>query len=887
MSRHPFWTFLLIAFFCLVAQGAEQDPKAAKRAARIAALLKAKAFEPAQPAAAKPGRPEKPVVTKLDAASIEFFEKKVRPILVASCYECHSAKAEKLKGGLLLDSAKGVAVGGDSGEAVVPGDPEASLLILSVRWADKDTQMPPKQKLPDEQIRVLEQWVKMGAPDPRTQDAAGGAGAAARPSAINIDEGRKFWAFQPVKKPWLPAVRNTTWPRGDIDRFVLEALEAKNLKPVRDADKFTLLRRVTFDLTGLPPTEKEIDSFLADTSAAAFEKVVDRLLASPQFGERWGRHWLDVARYAESTGMSRNYPYQYAWRYRDYVIDAFNKDKPYNQFVMEQIAGDLMEAEAQASVRDERKVATGFLALGSKDLNERNQLQFLMDNVDEQVDVMSRSMLAMSISCARCHDHKFDPIPQTDYYGIAGIFRSSEMLSGYGAKQGGGNKLNEGTLHKLSGADSDLTPQQRDAVKKLASLTEELDRAQQKMAKLQKVKQNSKADKNDKPGKGDKAEAREEKIAAELRDARQDVTILESRVKELEKLVPARVSGFHAMGVREGKVMDTPLYIKGEVEKPGKVVPRGLLQVATPTSASASTAPAMPANASGRLQLAQWIASPDNPLTARVMANRTWHHLFGDGIVRTVDNFGVMGEKPANAALLDHLAARLVANGWSVKKTIREVVLSRTYQLSSDFNRDNFNIDADNRLCWRQSQRRLEVEALRDAILQASGSLDLKPAQSSPIAKLPAGEIGNQKKGGGVFDADSALSNKRSVYIPIVRSGLPNMYELFDFAEPSMVNGDREVTTVATQALFMMNSAWVVQQSTIAAERVLAAPGVSDDGGRVDLLYKRTLGRPATTLERQRALKFVQEYPATSAKNAGWVALTQTLIACAEFRYVN
>ena len=885
MSRVTFWAVLLVAALVITARGAEPDGKAAKRAARIAALLKTKAPEPAKPASAKPdaAKPEQPVVAKLDTASIEFFEKKVRPILVASCYECHASTSQKVKGGLLLDSAKGVAAGGDSGEAVVPGDPEASLLILAVRWADKDTQMPPKQKLPDEQIRVLEQWVKMGAPDPRTQDAAGGTGSASvRTGAINIDEGRKFWAFQPVKKPWLPAVRTTSWPRGDIDRFVLEALEAKNLKPVRDADKLTLLRRVTFDLTGLPPTEKEIDAYLADATPGAFEKVVDRLLASPQFGERWGRHWLDVARYAESTGMSRNYPYQYAWRYRDYVIDSFNKDKPYDQFVMEQIAGDLMEAGAQASVRDERKIATGFLALGSKDLNERNQLQFLMDNVDEQIDVMSRSMLAMSISCARCHDHKFDPIPQTDYYGIAGIFRSSEMLSGYGAKQGGGNKLNEGTLHKLSGVTGDLTPAQQDAAKKLAALTEELEQARQKLARLQKAKGNNKADK---PGKSDRAEAREEKIAEELRDARQDVAKLESRVNELEKIAPASSSGAFAMGVREGKVGDTPLYIKGEVEKPGKVVPRGLLQVATPISVS--TAPAMPANASGRLQLAQWIASPDNPLTARVMANRIWHHLFGDGIVRTVDNFGIMGEKPANPALLDHLATRLVANGWSVKKTIREVVLSRTYQLSSDFNRDNFNIDADNRLCWRQSQRRLEVEALRDAILSASGSLDLKPAEASPIAKLPAGEIGNQKKGGGVFDADSALSSKRSVYIPIVRSGLPNMYELFDFAEPSMVNGDREVTTVATQALFMMNSAWVVQQSTIAAERVLAAPGIADDGGRVDLLYKRTLGRPATTLERQRALTFIKDYPATSEKNAGWVALTQTLIACAEFRYVN
>src|SRR4051794_12336781 len=370
-----------------------------------------------------------------------YFESKVRPVLVANCYQCHSAKAEKLKGKLLLDSREGMLKGGNSGAAIVPGSPEKSLLVKAINWGDPDTQMPPKQKLSAQQIADLTAWVKMGAP-------WGGASARPLPTDKYADPAshyeqtrRTHWAYQPIKLVPAPAVKNAGWAAGDIDRFVLAKLEQAGLRPSPPSDKRTLLRRVTFDLTGLPPTPEEVDAYLADSSPDALAKVVDRLLASPTFGERWGRHWLDVARYAESTGMSRNYPLYYAWRYRDYVIDSFNKDKPYNQFVTEQLAGDLLSAHAKTPAqKDEQLIATGFLALGPKDLNEKNRFQYVMNNVDEQIDVTGKAFLATTIACARCHDHKFDPVPQADYYAVAGIFRSTEILAGVEARRGQANR---------------------------------------------------------------------------------------------------------------------------------------------------------------------------------------------------------------------------------------------------------------------------------------------------------------------------------------------------------------------------------------------------------------------------------------------------------------
>ncbi|MEC9348679.1 MAG: DUF1549 domain-containing protein, partial [Planctomycetota bacterium] len=377
---------------------------------------------------------------KLTAKENAFFEKSIRPLLAKHCYKCHSKKAGKSKGGLYLDSQAGWMDGGDSGPAITAGSPEKSLLIKAISYKDKDLEMPPKEKLSDSEITALTRWVRMGAPDPRKGSKADKPPAR---STIDIAKGRQFWAFKKPQKHAAPLPSNGTWALGDIDRFILKSLEEKKLKPAEDADRATLIRRVTYDLTGLPPEPEEIDSFINDKSPRAFETVVDRLLASKRFGERWGRHWLDIARYGESTGRTRNFPFTFAWRYRDYVIDSFNNDKPYDVFLREQVAGDILAKKYPQNKRD-RLVATGFLAMGSKDLNERNREQYLMDNIDDQIDTTTRSVLALTVSCARCHDHKFDPIPTKDYYALAGIFESTEILSGLNARgQKGGYKATD------------------------------------------------------------------------------------------------------------------------------------------------------------------------------------------------------------------------------------------------------------------------------------------------------------------------------------------------------------------------------------------------------------------------------------------------------------
>ncbi|MFO0950538.1 MAG: DUF1549 domain-containing protein [Isosphaeraceae bacterium] len=367
------------------------------------------------------------------AEAVAFFESRVRPLLVNNCYNCHSANTNA-RGGLRVDDRNGLLQGGNSGPAVVPGRPEESLLIQAVRHGEDVPAMPPRKKLADAEIADLARWIEQGAAWP---EVPGASSLAKKPNARYEALRKNHWAWQPLKDPAPPAVQNASWPRTDVDRFVLAALEAKGLKPVGDADRATLIRRVTFDLTGLPPTPEDVQTFVDDTAPDAFARVVDRLLASPAFGERWGRHWLDVARFGESTGSSRNVPFPHAWRYREYVIDAFNRDVPFDRFVREQVAGDLLPAGSDAE-RRRNVVATGFLALGVKDVNQRFKVRFVMDNVDEQIDAVSRAVLGLTASCARCHDHKFDPIPQADYYALAGIFQSTDLCAGVRNKMGGG-----------------------------------------------------------------------------------------------------------------------------------------------------------------------------------------------------------------------------------------------------------------------------------------------------------------------------------------------------------------------------------------------------------------------------------------------------------------
>ena len=789
-------------------------------------------------------------------AQLNFFEKKIRPVLVKECYSCHSTEAKSVKAGLLLDTREGIRRGGESGHAVVPGNLEESLLIEAVKH--EGLEMPPKKQLSENVIADLEMWVRMGAPDPRE-----GKSAPIRQS-IDFEKARDFWAFRATSTPNIPQPKKSGWATSDIDRFVLATLEAKGLAPSADAEPRILIRRLYFDLIGLPPTPGQVDEFVANPSHEMFLQIVDRLLGSDHFGERWGRHWLDVVRYAESTGMERNFTFPEAWRYRDYVIEAFNSDKPFDRFITEQVAGDLLEA----TDRDERNtnlVATGLLAMGPKSLNERDKETFAMDIVDEQIDVVSRAFLGLTASCARCHDHKFDPIPQAEYYQLAGIFRSTDTF--YGTGGGNGNRQ---TGRLLALRENEVVPvnvggnDRKKNVKK--KLTGQLKIQQKKLDRL--VKQNA--------------------AEKQIQQVKTAITRLQKQVAGTndEDVAPKPNDDHLVMAVLDGsRPADTEIRLRGEANERGEIVPRGFLTIAT-----LADAPKPAQDVSGREELARWITQPENPLTARVAANRVWQHLFGHGIVRTVNNFGANGDRPSHPELLDYLACQLVADGWSVKSLIRTIVSSRSYRQASVPNSVAADVDPENRLLWRMNPRRLEAEAVRDAVLAVSGTLDVSPGEKSIVSKVGNGDIGRNLK----TDQFATSHTKRSVYLPIVRGVVPEMLQIFDFPEPSIIAGTRDVTTVPTQALYMMNSPFVVEQSQTMADRLLTER--DDDADRISLGYQLALGRPANDNEIERSLTFISSACEAGADNRkseqdsrrrAWAGFCQVLLASAEFRYLE
>jgi mono/diheme cytochrome c family protein len=759
---------------------------------------------------------------------IDFFEKKIRPIFADNCYACHSADT-KPAGGLRVDDRNGLLTGGNNGRAVVPGKPEESLLLKRVGQSQGKRQMPLEGKrLSDEQIADLSRWIKGGAAWPAIRVPA--SLGKAKPEYEQLK--KQHWAWQALTSPKAPAVRDATWSKTDIDRFILAGLEANNLKPVGDADKVTLIRRVTFDLIGLPPTPAEIDHFLQDLSQGAFEKVVDRLLASSQFGEHWGRHWLDVARYGESTGPSRNIPYPHAWKYRDYVIDAIKADVPFDRFVIEQIAGDLLPA-SKPSERDRLLTATGFLALGVKDVNQRFKVRFVMDNVDEQIDVVARSLLALTVSCARCHDHKFDPIPTTDYYALAGIFTSTDNCAGLRNKMGGGglDYYDPSMLVRLS---SDVAPPPTEQVAKLQAAVAE---AKKEWEAIRGTPEGLTRAPNGFPTQ---------------RPYRLKLERLQS---ELLELTDPAVRGKAVHGVRDAAAVgDTEIRIRGEAEKLGPVVPRGFL-----TAFSVPDAPKIDPKQSGRLELAYWLTNPKNPLTARVAANRVWQHLFGRGIVKTVDNFGVTGDTPSHPELLDHLTARFINDGWSIKKLVRNVVLTRAYQLGSEAAPDHLAADPSNRLVWRHSPRRLSTEEIRDATLAAAGTLDANRPAGSPAQALKMIEMRDNGPEAGAIRAKADGSTHRSIYLPLLRGVIPQSLEAFDPADSTLVSGNRETTTVPAQSLYLLNSPFVRKQSLALAERLLSEKAAADSA-RIQNAYRLLLGRKAAEKELERALAFLADY---------------------------
>jgi hypothetical protein len=1031
-----------------------------------------------------------------------FFETNIRPLLVAKCLGCHSAASNPVMGGLRLDSRELTLQGGGRGPALVAGNPAESLLMKVVMHTAGPLKMPPGPKMKDAEIALLAQWVGMGAPWGST------------PVLSMAAKAKPFWAFQAPVKAAVPAVKNAAWVKSPIDAFVLAELEGKGLSPVAAADKRTLLRRATYDLTGLPPTPAEVDAFLADNTPQAYAKVVERLLASPRYGERWGRHWLDVARYADSNGLDENLVYKNAFRYRDYVIAAFNKDKPYDQFVKEQLAGDLVPASDDLKVMYERWTATGFLSLGAKMLAEDDPKKMEMDIVDEQLDTTAKAFLGMTVGCARCHDHKFDPIPTADYYALAGIFKSSktmenfkvvakwheyvlapkedrERLAAHEAKVEAKRKeigaVNKGENERLSAEAAQrvgaylraAAQQMRDSKVQIAPVetakgaVEIVAGAYAKAhvaAKLEKGKPNTPKEGkgpyfaeytvevaeagdyqldvlNQEKGSGTadvwangvwmkqgdgpvenraaspevpgwsyvamiplakgkntirlehasrfpyfeklmlaknqlaytplttvqiarkygvnpgflenfvdyfdrsqaaassvlyaweilgteakleawasplaklfagvqgeaavaaryeelfQAAAKEGKAATDpgmkvlydflqekfgpfrapdnsrryySEENRAKLLALDAELKALEAATPEFP---RAMGVTENeKTEDTSIHVRGSHWTLGEKAPRGFLRVL-----GGEYKPALGAKESGRLQLAEWITRADNPLSSRVMANRIWRWHFGRGIVATVDNFGRLGEKPSNQPLLDYLAVRFVEEGWSIKAMHRLLMLSSTYQMSSEHNAKAAEVDPENILLWRMPRRRLEAEAIRDAVMSSSGGLSLETGGS--ILKYKDRQyVANTSKGGDV-DYDRPV---RAVYMPFVRSSMYQVFSAFDLPDPTMSNGDRDATVVAPQALFMMNSSVILQHSRKMGDSLLAKTDV-DDAGRIREAYQRALSRPATALEVDQGLSFVakmrDEWKGDNAK--AWQSFCKSLLASNEFIYLN
>ncbi|MDG2391498.1 MAG: PSD1 and planctomycete cytochrome C domain-containing protein [Planctomycetaceae bacterium] len=746
------------------------------------------------------------------ATDVTFFENRIRPVLVKHCYECHSADSKELGGKLRLDTKEGIQKGGESGPALVAGKPEMSLMIEAMRYNGLD--MPPDKPLPETVIQDFVKWIERGAIDPRSMEAV--------TQKENAGEKNILWSLIPPNKPKTPTVQDKNWPRDPLDQFVLARLEMDGLRPTHDANPRTLIRRIYFDLIGLPPSFDQVESFLIahqQDPIQAVEHLVDQLMAQPQFGERWGRHWLDVARYGESNGndgLSRNPTFPHAWRYRDYVIDSFNQDTPYNRFLTEQIAGDLLPSDSPEE-QDRHLIATGFLALASKPAKAMNT-NFEMDVVADQIDVIGRGLMGFSVACARCHDHKFDPIPTSDYYALAGIFTSTETMWGVSAHE------------KLTAPSTDLHVL---------------------------------------------------KVAAKVpppEDFVETVLVLESNTGKPKPVPKSKWAPGTplAMGVRDmKKPADCKINIKGESKKLGPIVPRGFLSACDEHSSHSIE---MDPLQSGRLELAEWITRENHPLTSRVMVNRIWLHLYGDGIVRTPDDFGVYGDRPTNPELLDHLAIRFTENNWSVKKLIRSIVLSRTYQLSSAADESLLEADGENRLLARHNFRRLDVESLRDSMLQASGQLILQPGEGSIIRHrdILVNLAGNLHQS----------SNHRSVYLCYLRGSPPPELATFDLPDFTSVVGQRDVSTIPGQALHLFNSPFVIQQATEFARSLINHS--PEKQARVYQAYRRTLARDPSPQEIARALELLRlTNIELNSEEKSWASLCQSLMATNEFRYVD
>ena len=875
--------------------------------------------------------------------------------------------------------------GGDSGKTLDASDPKASLLLEAVGYENLDLQMPPSGRLTDGQIALLERWISMGAPDPRDETRDETVTGVSSASGMSLEEGREFWSFRPISKPAVPEVQSRHWVENPIDAFVLSALEAGGLSPAPPADRRTLIRRLTYDLTGLPPTLDEIEAFVRDESPTAYARLVERLLASEQYGVRWGRHWLDVARYADSNGLDENLAFGNAWRYRDYVVEAFNQDKPLDRFIIEQLAGDLLPDANEAT-----KTATGFLVLGAKVLAEPDREKLEMDTIDEQLDTMGKAFLGMTIGCVRCHDHKFDPITQSDYYALAAIFKSTktfgdtntgaikhwnehvfatddelariqEIDEQIAAKKKVATQFKNDAIARLreearslateylvaaTRVDLDLTLREVEAIAEdyglhprvlyhcrrhlhfhrddpvfapWHSLTGD-DRGESvadfyrplfaKARETQKSKpdepeQETSESQASKPidglgGGADQALGGETEFVAAVRSALLDNSgFLAVPAKPEFALDPATLAQYHqlmeearltesrapdvhsAMGVGDGEVVTSlPIHIRGNHRNRGEPVERNVPAVMRQSGSASEVEFAK--DQSGRLQLARWMVDPNHPLTARVYVNRLWRWHFGEGIVRTTENFGVLGDRPSHPDLLDWLARYLIDNGWSTKQIHRLIVHSSTYRQDSIHPQPASQIDPGNELLWKFPMKRLEAEQIHDSILAACGQLDQKlGGKTVPLRNRQF-----------VFNHTSVDHTKydlprRALYLPVIRNNLYTTFEQFDFPDPTMPTGNRGSTVVAPQALLLMNSPMVTTAADSLARKLLGQS--ASDRSRIELAFQAVLRRSPSREETERAERLVVDL--TSANHldaaAAWSILCQGLIATNEFMYVR
>lgn len=793
-----------------------------------------------------PSPEEAKFAKELTPDQTEFFERRIRPLLVANCYECHSAGAENLKGGLMLDSRAGIMKGGDTGPVVTPGLPEASLLVHAVRHTDPNLTMPPGKKLAPGEVADLEAWVKMGAPDPRLEDTV--ALAKAR-SAINWEEARQWWSFRPIADPAPPGVRRSDWPLGDLDRFVLARIEAAGLTPAEPAERRALIRRATFDLTGLPPTPAEVEAFLADDSPGAFAAVVERLLASPAYGERWGRHWLDVVRYADSAGDNSDFPIPQMHQYRDWVIRAFNRDLPYDQFVREQLAGDLLPAAGEAEEIDQL-VATGYIAnarrFGSRVDDYPQHL-----TIEDTIDNVGRAFLGLTISCSRCHDHKFDPIPTSDYYALYGIFNS--------------------TRYPWPGIE--LDQRQRDLVPmvgrgRLAEAEAARKKYDQEKRDLEKALQKLRDSVKETPA--------EQKARVE-----QEIKAAEQAVKDhVAKGLPHPLAYAVAEGEKPG---DAAIQAKGDPAKPGPVVRRRFLSVVGGWELPGEE------SGSGRRQLADWITDRGNPLTARVMANRIWAQHFGRGLVPTPNDFGRQGKPPTHPELLDWLASRFIESGWSIKSMHRLVMLSRTYQLSTGRSGEALSRDPGNELLSGYPRRRLDAESIRDTLLVLGGNLDSSKAGPHPFPPQGEWKFTQHNPFRAVYE-----TKRRSVYLMTQRIQRHPYLAIFDGADPSASTAARTTSTTPLQALFLLNDKFVHDQAGSFARRL--ADSAESEGERLERAWLMALGRRPEPTEAAKASEFLAAARSRLAADGkhgnelelgAWEAMARVILRLNEFVYLD